>query len=56
MVPLNKPCVVGDIVYVVCKRGIPPFFLAPLGIAAVIVGSAALTPGGEEQTASPFKN
>ena len=56
MVPLNKPCVAGDIVYVVCKRGIPPFFLAPLGIAAVIVGSAALTPGGEEQTASPFKN
>ncbi|HEX2694527.1 MAG TPA: carboxypeptidase-like regulatory domain-containing protein [Acidobacteriota bacterium] len=53
---LKQPCVASDIVYVVCKRGIPPFFLAPLGIAAVIAGSAALTTGGEEQTASPFKN
>lgn len=56
MLPLIKPCVAGDIVYVVCKRGIPPFFLAPLGIAAVVAGSAALTPTGDEQTASPFKN
>jgi hypothetical protein len=56
MLKLNKPAVAGDIVYVVCKRGIPPFFLAPLGIAAVVAGSAALTPGDDEQTASPFKN
>lgn len=56
LLKLNKPAVTGDIVYVVCKRGIPPFFLAPLGIAAVVAGSAALTPGDDEQTASPFKN
>ena len=56
MISINKPCEPGDLVYVVCKRGIPPFFLAPLGIAAVVAGSAALTPGGDEQTASPFKN
>jgi hypothetical protein len=56
MLPFIKPAVAGDVVYVVCKRGIPPFFLAPLGIAAVIAGSAVLTPTGEEITASPFKN
>lgn len=56
LVNLVKPAEAGDIVYVVCKRGIPPFFLAPLGIAAVVAGSAVLTPGGDEQTASPFKN
>jgi len=56
MLPLTKPAIEGDVVYVVCKRGIPPFFLAPLGIAAVIAGSAALTPTGDETTASPFKN
>ena len=56
MLPLIKPAVVGDVVYVACKRGIPPFFLAPLGIASVIAGSAALTPTGDETTASPFKN
>jgi hypothetical protein len=55
-VPLNQPSVPGDIVYVVCKRGIPPFFLAPLGIAAVVAGSAVLTPTGDEQPASAFKN
>jgi hypothetical protein len=51
-----KPCVAGDVVYVACKRGVPPLFLAPLGIAAVVAGSAALTPTGNEVTASPFKN
>ncbi len=56
MLTVVKPCVAGDVVYVVCKRGVPPLFLAPLGIAAVVAGSASLTPGGNEQTASPFKN
>jgi hypothetical protein len=32
----------GDLVYLVCKRGILPLFLAPLGIATIIGGSAAL--------------
>jgi len=52
----KQACDPGDIVYVVCKRGIPPFFLAPLGIAAVIAGSAALTPSVTEQPASAIKN
>ena len=55
-IPLKKTCVPGDIVYIVCRRGIPPFFLAPLGIAAVIAGSAALTPSEKEQPASQIKN
>jgi hypothetical protein len=55
MVSLIKTAVSGDVVYVCCKKGILPFFLAPLGIAAVITGSAVLTPTGEEVTASTFK-
>jgi hypothetical protein len=55
-IAINQACVPGDIVYIVCKRGIPPFFLAPLGIAAVIAGSAALTPSEKEQPASGIKN
>ncbi len=55
-ITLKQACVPGDIVYVVCKRGVPPFFLAPLGIAAVIAGSAALTPSETEQPASTSKN
>ncbi len=47
-----KVCAAGDLVYVVCKRGIPPFFLAPLGIAA-ITGGATLTGLTEEQPVSP---
>jgi hypothetical protein len=56
MFPLMKPAVANDVVYISCRRGIPPFFLAPLGIAAVITGSALLTPTGDEETLSRFKN
>ena len=56
MLPLIKPAVAGDVVYVVCKRGIPPLFWAPLGVAAVFAGNAVLTATGDEKTASPFKN
>jgi len=38
-----KPCQAGDFVYIVCKRGVPPFFLAPLGIAAIVAGYAPLS-------------
>jgi len=31
-----------DLVYVVCRRGILPVFLKPLGIASIIAGSAAI--------------
>jgi hypothetical protein len=55
-VALKQAANAGDIVYVVCKRGVPPLFLAPLGIAAVIAGSAALTPTTTEQPASAIKN
>lgn len=30
----------GDLVYVVCRRGILPIFLKPLGLASIIAGSA----------------
>jgi hypothetical protein len=45
-------CASGDLVYVVCKRGVPPFFLAPLGIAA-ITGGASLVGLEEEERLSP---
>ena len=45
-------CASGDLVYVVCKRGVPPFFLAPLGIAA-ITGGASLVGLEEEDRLSP---
>jgi len=51
---LQKPAIPGDSVYVVCKKGVPPIFLAPLGLAAVI-GGIGLTTLGEEETATPFK-
>jgi hypothetical protein len=54
LVDLVKPFVTDDVVYIVCKKGIPPLFLAPLGIAAVVAGSAVLTPSGNEETASDF--
>jgi hypothetical protein len=38
-----KPCEAGDFVYIVCKRGVPPFFLAPLGIAAIVAGATPLS-------------
>lgn len=35
----------GDIIYVTCKRGIPPIFLSPLGIAAIVAGTGAIVYG-----------
>ncbi len=49
----------GDGIYVVCKKGIPPFFLTPCGIASVIAGSGLILAGIIEVTdqtpVSPFK-
>ncbi len=53
--PVIGACQTGDFVYLVCKRGIPPFFVAPLGIAAVITGSAELMTLEEEEDISPFR-
>ena len=54
--PFIKPAVAGDVVYVSCKRGIPPLFFAPLGVAAVMVGGATLSATADETTASQFRN
>jgi hypothetical protein len=51
---VSTACAPGDSVYVVCKRGVPPFFLVPLGIASVVAGSATLTTIEENDT-SPFR-
>ena len=54
VVKASKPCVEGDFVYIVCKRGIPPFFLAPLGVAAIVAGAVPLSAHFEE-VVSPYK-
>jgi hypothetical protein len=46
--PVPGPCETGDFVYVVCKRGIPPFFLMPLGVAAIVAGAVPLSAVYEE--------
>lgn len=45
----------GDVVYIVCKRGVIPFFLTPCGIASVIAGGAAVISIIEEERVSPYK-
>jgi hypothetical protein len=50
----SKACAEGDFVYIVCKRGIPPFFLAPLGVAAIVAGAVPLSAHYEEDL-SPHK-
>ena len=57
---LIKPAEAGDIVYIVCKRGIPPIFLSPLGIAAIVAGTGAIAYGiieipDDPIPVSPFK-
>jgi hypothetical protein len=51
----SKPCQAGDFVYIVCKRGVPPFFLAPLGVAAIVAGAVPLSATFEEEPISPYK-
>jgi len=56
---VKGPAQTGDAVYIVCKKGIVPFFLTPCGIAWVIAGSGAILAGIIEITdktdLSPFK-
>jgi len=54
-IPVLAPCRQGDFVYVVCRGSIPPIFLAPLGVAAIVAGSAALVTLQEEEEISPFR-
>ncbi|MFW6161017.1 MAG: carboxypeptidase-like regulatory domain-containing protein [Acidobacteriota bacterium] len=35
----------GDLIYVICKRGVLPFFLKPIGLASIIAGSAGVVAG-----------
>ena len=54
-----KPVEIGDIVYVACKKGVPPFFLTPCGIAWIIAGSGAILSEiidfKEKECVSPYK-
>lgn len=47
-----KACQAGDFVYIVCKRGVPPFFLAPLGVAAIVAGAMPLSATSENDPVS----
>jgi len=53
-IPVGRSCVAGDDVYVVCKRGVPPFFLIPLGLA-LVGGSMNLLTVEEEEVVTPTK-
>jgi hypothetical protein len=56
---MTKSVEKGDLVYLVCKRGFLPLFLAPLGKAIIITGSSLISYGiiflERKQEASPFK-
>ncbi len=55
VIQTSKACEPGDFVYVVCKRGIPPFFLAPLGVAAIVAGATPLVAIYEDEPVSRFR-
>ncbi len=46
---------IGDAVYLVCKKGVPPFFLTPCGIATVVGGMVGLITVVDKKEVSPFK-
>ncbi|MCX6561375.1 MAG: carboxypeptidase-like regulatory domain-containing protein [Candidatus Aminicenantes bacterium] len=46
---------IGDAVYLCCKKGVPPFFLTPCGIATVVGGMAGLITVVDKKEVSPFK-
>ena len=57
---MTKSVEKGDLVYLVCKRGFLPLFLAPLGNAIIIAGSSLISYGiiflkDDIEEASPFK-
>ncbi len=59
LMKMEKTAVRDDGIYVVCKKGVPPFFLTPCGIASVIAGSGLILAGVVQVTdktpVSPFK-
>ncbi len=46
---------IGDAVYLVCKKGVAPFFLTPCGIATVVGGMVGLVTVVDKKDVSPFK-
>jgi hypothetical protein len=57
---LVKPAEINDLVCIVCKRGIPPIWFGPIGIAAIVAGTGAIIYGVIEipedpVPVSPFK-
>jgi hypothetical protein len=55
LIRTSKSCAPDDFVYIVCKRGVPPFFLAPLGIAAIVAGATPLIAIYEEEPVSEVR-
>lgn len=59
LMKMEKDAVTGDGIYIICEKGLMPFFLTPCGIASVIAGSGLILAGVVEVTektpVSPFK-
>jgi hypothetical protein len=55
LVKVAQAANLGDIVYVVCKRGVVPIFWVPLGAAVASLGTLGLIELTKKECVSPFK-
>jgi hypothetical protein len=55
LVKVVQPADLGDIVYVVCKRGLVPIFWVPLGAAVASLGTLGVIELTKKECVSPFK-
>ncbi len=55
MVKIVQTANLGDIVYVVCKRGVVPMFWVPLGAAVASLVTLGIIKLTEKECVSPFK-
>lgn len=55
LVKVVQPAQLGDIVYVVCKRGVPPIFWLPLGAAVGSLVTLGVVKLIEKECVSPYK-
>jgi hypothetical protein len=55
MVKIVQTADLGDIVYVVCKRGVVPLFWVPLGAAIASLGTLTVIELTKKECVSPFK-